>query len=343
MSNQSWKNETIGSSQSISLGFYLVMAQDTASILVRTLIWLGMVRCRALSYPFEVTCIVCACWSYNTAVALWCIESCLKNIDSFRLPCHLHLVCNVITARQVFWILNNHCLVFLALHRVYVVHQSVVNNTQLMPMRRSIGYKMSAAIHLLDAALILLLHLSIYFTHSLVFNDDNEMAASKCSKSTRSSFGYYEKCVVWLKSYIPCAALFVCYVLVIPGYLRWNLSRAGKSGGREAARRVRRVVRLTVKFFVYTFLQILAWFMAAAIADLIVKRYAVKSGTRHLQAAFEITFGTLVAESVSGAWWLELLTWFYHFLDGYNPIVFLLMHKHLLNAVKKFFTCRKSF
>lgn len=324
-------------SSSISVDFYLVMLQDSISILIRSLIWLGMIRCRRQCYPFEVTCIVTACFSYNTAIALWLIESCLKNIDLFRLPCSLHFTCYVITARQVFWILNNHCLVFLALHRVYVVHQSVIN-TQFMPKRGSLGYKPSIAVHLIDAFLILLLHLSTYITHSLEYTD-----FEKCSRRTKPSFAYYEKSVLFLKSFIPCTVLFVSYVIIIPVYLKWSLTR-GKMNDRTRSHRVKRAVRLTIKFFVYTFLQILAWCMAAAINEFVVKKYAVKEKSRHLRAAFEVAFGTLVDERTSGIWWMEAITWFYCFLDGYNPIVFIFMHKHLLEAIKSIILFRnKSF
>lgn len=335
-------NETLNFSNKSQVGYNpdvywiytsIILLSDVSSLLIRLVLCIGMIKCQTKCHPFDVSCLVVANLSFSYGILSWIVESVIDNVNSIQLTSSLSFICYLINARQIFWILSNHSLVFLSFNRVYLIHQSLCNPTVVIK-KTSTGFQrwgFSIVFHTVNFLILLAYHLTGYFTNAVVFTD-----WSKCWKSTKSDT--YKQLNYIFRNLVPCLAIAVNYVLIVPIYLIWHLkqSREKKSiQGDIQAKKESQVLRLSILHFIYTFFQASSWLISTAVTEFILKKDGsyLSSSDPHTVTMFEMFFGTLNNEALIGVWWLELISWLYMILDSFNPLILIFLHKHLHRAI----------
>lgn len=325
----------------------VILISDVSSILIRLLVCVGMFKCRLKCHPFDVSCLIVANLSFNYGMTSWIVE---YAVGAIPIRVSFTPVCYLINARHIFWILSNHSLVALSFNRVYLIHRSlcspIINKPSTSCVRR---WGFSVVFHSLNFGLLLAYHLMGYFTGSVVFTK-----WETCSKKTRSDV--YTQINYFLRNLIPCLAMAINYVVVVPIYLMWHLrdSRARKSVRDEMhEKRVDKVIKLSLMHFIYTFCQASSWLISTGVTEFVLKKDTVPltssynsttttnttaNTTKSSPQATPVTmfglfFGDLNNEALVGVWWLELIAWLYMILDTFNPLVLIFLHTHLHRSI----------
>jgi hypothetical protein len=316
---------------SLSINFYLIIISDFIAILLRALLCIGMIKCQKQCYPFDVSCLIVANMSYNIAQFSWCIESFLKNIEPLKFSTSLgSLCCYLINSRQIFWILNNHSLVFLSFNRVYVIHQSLFNHKSLATnLNKSQSclqrWKFPLLFHSVHTSLVLFVHVLGYLTLSVQFSD-----YQKCNRLFRPD--YYQKLIYILKNLIPCSLMVLNYVVIIPAYL---ILHKRHPDSEIQKKRTNKAIKISLQHFAYALCETTSWSMSVGINEFILSKISISTSSassRRLSSIFEISFGVLCNETV---WWLELIAWVYNILENFNPLILIFLHNRLFNSIKQ--------
>ena len=312
----------------ISIEFIIFSLFTLLSTIINIMAIVAISKCHKEIYAIEVASFIVIWCSTTIGNILWIFDVFLRSIPSFNLVPSLKFICYLTFSRQVFWELKSHSFAVLALNRLNVIKNSLLNKRKLKIKLTGVPrYKYS----ILFYSGYFLLMCFTFFPFFFIPNYLQITDYRKCSRTWNDNF---KLAFTILRNFLSPSISFFIYVIIIPTIV---LIDQKKSKTSLINKKIRPKLILTLKMFIYSLFDMIS--IITFLLNLLFSKYKIpydiinqhESVYKYL---IDIILGYCIELPLIHSLWFNLFIWFYQLCYSFHVLVLIYLHNILFNSLK---------